>query len=153
MKKKQEQFQMEKKIRDEHHQVQIKEVELKLKESSKEIQELITQCDKANLEISEKTQIVEKLRAQLVENEKNQQKSQSQLEQNMQQKIKELDVQNEQYLHEISSLKSDTNSLVQAKDQLTKEKANWQEKESQARLKTKESEERCIGLENQIENI
>lgn len=75
---------------------------------------------------------MEKLRAQLVENEKNQQASQSQLEQNMQQRIKELDGQNEKYLHEISTLKNNNNTLTATTDNLSKEIQVWKEKERQA---------------------
>ena len=51
MKKNQETFEIEKKIRDENHSLKIKELESKHKQLQKEMSDLVAKSDKANLEI------------------------------------------------------------------------------------------------------
>lgn len=51
IKKNQETFEIEKKIRDENHSLKIKELESKHKQLQKEMSDLVAKSDKANLEI------------------------------------------------------------------------------------------------------
>lgn len=82
-------------------------------------------------EIGNRKAVEEKLRAQIVDGEEKQRKNQSELEQALNQKIKELDGQNDQYLTQIGLLKSQNRDAVSQLESKEHELAQWLAKQAE----------------------
>lgn len=114
-----------------------------------------------------KIQVEEKLRSQITQHAENHKASQSQLEQNLNLKIEELDRQNDNYLDEISTLKSQVQSQSSEQERLknqisaqndkqasqSRELSNLQNKASQLQQELVQRDDDSEYLKNQTDTV
>lgn len=129
------------------------ELEAKLNTSVQKIEALDAKLKQADMIIESKSQTEEKLRQQLVEVAENQQISANELEANLNNKIRQLDEQNDKCWQEIATLKNGNTVLLASNDKLNQELEAWKVKEQTARNAVKGQEQKVSQLEQLMDHL